>query len=265
MNITSLTRIAIVLLISLSIFFVFTTTVSAHIPYFSSAENSSLNRPFEIKDIQISKVIYQKLKEEQVSSWIKFEAREGEILNLEIGLPKITQLFSYRPKIILYRAPYVLTNDISKDNLEPILYISTSDITSVKEFHEPFTKTNSWILYETSTVLPNSGTYFIESLNANSTSGKLWIAIGKEEKFGAKEIADLPFSIKKVREFHKEDLIPGNIEIEEDTQINEFEKSYVLSIALVIIVFLGFRHPPIVLGSDNLVSRVKSRFMIWRI
>ena len=80
LNVNVFPRKVIATLVGLLLFFLLTGPVSAHVPYFSDEENSLPTNAFEIDNIHISKVIYQRLTEGQSSSWIKFEGKEKELL-----------------------------------------------------------------------------------------------------------------------------------------------------------------------------------------
>ena len=149
------------MLIGILLFFISVNSVSAHVPFFSNSENNTPNNAFTIKDIQISKVIYQRLDEGPSSSWIKFDGKQEQVLHLEVGLPNISTLYSYRPDILLYINRSSSPSYLAKDDLDLVLSIPTVGVSLLKDFYEPFTKTNSWILAERSFLLPEDGTYAV--------------------------------------------------------------------------------------------------------
>ena len=172
--------------------------VESHVPYMALDENETLEKALALDEIQISKVIYQILNESAEQSWITFEGKSGQILHLEIGLPALEQVRDFRPTIVLIEP--------SDPNHSPIeltqSYVST-DGARLTPFHEPFTDTNSWVLTKREISLTETGRYYLVSLDEEKNTGKLWVAIGKEERFGMSDIASLPSSIWEVRKFHE--------------------------------------------------------------
>ena len=88
------------------------------------------------------------------------------------------------------------------------MYVFNSTGTTTPEmFQERFTNTSSWILVEQTVNLTETGTYFIVSFSPNNESGRLWVAVGREEKFGPSDIARLPGLTAEIRKFHKSNPI----------------------------------------------------------
>jgi hypothetical protein len=79
----------------------------------------------------------------------------------------------------------------------------TTNITSPEFFHEPFSGTDSWILFKKTVTLPQSGRYYLVGYVPTGQAGKFWIAIGKREEFGLDAIGTLPQDIAQVRAFHE--------------------------------------------------------------
>ena len=79
----------------------------------------------------------------------------------------------------------------------------TADITDPKFFHEPFSGTDSWMLFEKTVTLSQSGRYYLVGYVPSGQPGKFWVALGKREAFGLNDIANLPQEIARVRAFHE--------------------------------------------------------------
>ena len=176
----------------------------AHIPYLASDKHNSPESALEIEDITISSVVYQTIHDNSPESWIKFNGIKGETLYFQMGIPKLNRLQNYSPDVDLFRY-----NDIEHSKyMDTIqkgkgLRYSSYNIKNPEIFHEPFTNTTSWVLFEKSLVLPETGTYFLTSFSEQSQTGKLWIAIGKEESFGISDLGKLPASISQIRSFYE--------------------------------------------------------------
>ncbi|MBH75061.1 MAG: hypothetical protein CL896_04635 [Dehalococcoidia bacterium] len=176
----------------------------AHIPYLASDKHNSPESALEIEDITISSVVYQTIHDNSPESWIKFDGIKGETLYFQMGVPKLSRLQNYRPDVVLFTYSDIehrkYTDTIQKDKG---LRYSSYNIKNPEIFHEPFTNTTSWVLFEKNLVLPETGTYFLTSFSEQSQTGKLWIAIGKEESFGISDLGKLPASISQIRSFYE--------------------------------------------------------------
>ena len=106
--------------------------------------------------------------------------------------------------------------------------------------------------------MPEDGTYYIESYNKNYDPGKLWVAIGREERFGASDIANLPFTIRKVKEFHSEDVSSVSIESQPRSFIEEIDRFHIITIVFLFVGMLGFRNYGETAFKDNLIPRYRN-------
>lgn len=172
----------------------------------------------KLNGIKISQAIYQQISKNNPNSWIKFEAKSGDNLDLELGLPKLDSLLEFRPTIEL----------ISPSNKSTEL--SSINVLNPKVFYEPFTQTNSWVLWKNTIPLSESGTYYLVSSDPKNEFGKLWIAIGREESFGASDLLNLPISINDVKAFHA----PNN---QKSGSSKILIISFLICLSLVLIIF----------------------------
>ena len=173
------------------------TSSEAHIPYLSKDEHFDAETALPINDIHISKAIYQTLSESRPTSWIKFYGSQEEDLYVQIGVPKIQELEDFRPSLYLIKPSSTkkeVTSTASK-------FIDTS-IKKPMLFHEPYSDTHSWVFGEITLKLPENGTYYLVSIKDELKVGKLWVSIGKEERFGMSDMGRLPGTITEVRKFH---------------------------------------------------------------
>ena len=74
-----------------------------------------------------------------------------------------------------------------------------------EEFDEPFTGTQSWILLEQDTAAPATGQYYVVALDPEGQTGKLWVAWGRREVFGFRDLLTYPDVLDTVRTFHEVD------------------------------------------------------------
>ena len=186
------------------------SSAQAHVPFMANDEHPTVQSALTIENITTSKVIYQIITNSTFESWIQFEGRAGDILYLQLGIPYIDELENYRPSVAILppsRFPKLVDPDGIQD--ESLNVLNSTGIIHPEIFHERFTNTKSWILVEQRVSLDETGTYFIVSFSPNNEPGKLWLAVGREERFGPSDIAKLPSLTIEVRKFHESDPI-GN-------------------------------------------------------
>ncbi|UCD27978.1 MAG: hypothetical protein JSV03_12870, partial [Planctomycetota bacterium] len=136
--------------------------------------------------------------------WLTFEARSGQEVFLQLGVPAIERLQDFRPALALL-GPSLPAVDLPftvPEGLGGIVLAPGAEV-EPEFFHEPFTGTDSWILGEIQTVLSESGRYYAVAYVPNGQTGKLWVAPGRQEVFGLADIFSLPTIINQVREFHE--------------------------------------------------------------
>jgi hypothetical protein len=176
----------------------------AHLPIFDDGTAVDAEHALVISDIGLSQVVYHEVTEPVQPLWIAFDAVAGQELYFNPGVPAIDSLKDYRPTFALVgpglpdaTLPFSIP---AGDGAE--IY-PTSDITAPKFFHEPFSGTDSWILFEKTVTLPESGRYYLVGYVPSGQPGKFWIALGKREAFSLDDIAALPQEIARVRAFHE--------------------------------------------------------------
>jgi hypothetical protein len=177
---------------------------SAHLPIFDDGTAVDAEHALVISDIGLSQVVYHEAKEPVQPLWIAFDAVAGQELYFNPGVPAIDRLRDYRPAFALVgpglpaaTLPFAIPGS---DGAE---VYPTTDIASPEFFHEPFSGTDSWILFKKTVTLPQSGRYYLVGYVPTGQAGKFWVAIGKREAFGPDAIGTLPQDIAQVRAFHE--------------------------------------------------------------
>lgn len=179
----------------------FATVAWAHKPIFSDGSATSPENAIFIDDISISYAAYHEVSVGGQAFWIAFDGTAGQELYARLGVPLIEGLEDFRPVLALVgpglpdaELPITLPADTGAVVLE--------NAADPAEYFEPFTRTESWILGDLETNLPESGRYYLVAYAPEGQTGKLWVAPGRIEAYTAEEFASLPDIIQRVREFH---------------------------------------------------------------
>lgn len=157
----------------------------AHKPTFGTGAYGSAGSAFRVENIDHSIVVYQELACAARQVWLSFDIpNDGAELYVQLGVPVIERLANYSPTIA------VVAPGLPAPSAEVPFTIPAGMGLRVIEsgprplFHEPFTNTDSWILAEVTMALPVHGKGYVVAWDARGESGKLWVAVGKAEKFG---------------------------------------------------------------------------------
>lgn len=205
--------------IAILLLFAFTELVFAHKPIWSENSAVDANNAIILIDPNISQVVYRSLPSGPNQIWTASKANAKFKLYVQIGVPVIERLKNFRPKLAVV-GPGLPKSELLF-NIPSNYGAVVIDTNSVEPrfFHEPFTSTDSWILQSKTIELPQSGTFYVVALDPNQAGGKLWISVGKKEKFGWADILNMGQTIKLVREFHESDSIikadPNSLAIDE--------------------------------------------------
>jgi hypothetical protein len=177
---------------------------SAHLPISDDGTAVDAEDALFISDIGLSQVVYHEVSEPVQPLWLAFDAVAGQELYFNPGVPALDRLRNYRPTFVLVGPGLpeaTLPFAVPADNGAEVY--STTDIADPEFFHEPFSGTDSWILFKKTVTLPQSGRYYLVGYLPSGETGKFWIAIGKREEFGPDAIATLSQDIAQVRTFHE--------------------------------------------------------------
>jgi len=181
-----------------------TRSVFAHQPLFDDGTAVDAEHALVISDIGLSQVVYHEVKEPVQPLWIAFDAVAGQELYFNPGVPAIERLKGYRPSFALVGPGLPaagLPFDVPAGSGAEVY--STRAIDDPEFFHEPFSGTDSWILFRRTVILPQSGRYYLVGYVPTGEPGKFWIAIGKREEFGLDDMAKLTRDLPRVRAFHE--------------------------------------------------------------
>ena len=200
------TRIAIPTAILFVMFFA--APASAHSLITYTATPDSYARAAEVKDPDVSRVIYREISPGSTQTWIRFRGTRRKKISLNLGVPRIDRLSGFRPSVALVGpglpaapVPFDLPPDAGA-----LIFTSQYPADAPPQvFHEEFTGTDSWMLLKTEVELPETGEYYLVAFPSTpeDAAGKLWLAIGTKERFTLGEIFGIGKVRRFVREFHE--------------------------------------------------------------
>jgi hypothetical protein len=203
-NITISANKNIITILFAAALFLISSDAMAHRPIGIGGEiGLNADQALVVDDIAVSQVAYRKISADMPQLWMAFEAKAGERLDAQLGIPAIDGLENYRPSMAVV-GPGLPNNTLPFDiprGFGAIVFDGNAE--EAELFYEPFSDTNSWILGNLELNLPASGQYFVVAYHPDGVDGKLWIALGTLEKFGASDVGKMPEWLKAVRVFHE--------------------------------------------------------------
>jgi hypothetical protein len=179
-----------------------TSAASARQPFFDYGTHPDAERAFELPDIVISRVLYAELGCPSRPVWLTFQAKRGQTLSVQLGMPAIAALAGERPSLALVgpglpRArglPWEVPSGLGAR------IFTTEHVDAPRIFREPRLKTTSWNLLEQRIELPKSGRYYLVAWSPRGRRARLWVATGEEEKYGPSNVDD---PLDRVKAFHR--------------------------------------------------------------
>jgi hypothetical protein len=195
----------------------FATDASAHKPSYANNHNSK-ETAFEVEDPEISIALYAEMTCTSETLWLHLSTDDVSEVWVELGLPQLDRLEDYRPSLA------VLAEGLPDDDNEGLpfdvpegmgsMVIDTADVEMPIDFYEPFTQTDSWILYREWLSLPENTDVYIVAFNPEEYTGKLWVAVGLTEDFSDADVSDFTEWLDKTQAFHEVDDTDEHVELD---------------------------------------------------
>jgi hypothetical protein len=180
------------------------TLALAHKPVSIGGTFPTMAQALHMENIDVSQVVYSPLSEADPQLWLTFEATAGTKLDVSLGIPALDRLANYRPNLAVL-GPGLPAVDLPLE-MPPGdggIVFQSAGAGEPRFFHEHVTGTESWILLEEAVTLPETGTYYVVAWPPGDQIDKLWVAIGKREQFGLRDILSFPAIIRDARAFHE--------------------------------------------------------------
>jgi hypothetical protein len=157
-----------------------------------------------VTDPGVSQVVYGDVSVAHPSLWVAVDVAAATDLYVQLGVPALDRLRTFRPQMAIVgpgllslALPFAIPSETGG------ILVVTSSVADGTFFHEPVTNTDSWILGEASVHLSAAGTYYLVVWSSSIVDGKAWVAVGRREAFGWKDLVTLPETINAVRAFHE--------------------------------------------------------------
>ncbi len=176
----------------------------AHRPIFSENAATGPDIAIPISDPDVSQVVYREITQERPQVWLTFTVPKDFDLFIQIGVPKIDRLKTFRPSMVLIGPG--LPNEATPFQIPEgmgVLVFPTQEVEKPRVFHEHFTGTDSWILRSETVRLVNPGRYYLVAFSPENQTGKLWLAIGRKESFSLADFIQFPAWRARIRKFHE--------------------------------------------------------------
>ncbi len=198
-----------VIIVIIMLIFTLTFNVYAHKPLDTSGE-ASRDDPIVIKNHQISWVAYNQLTEPFDIDYYKLlSVEEGERIYLSVLVPHVKRLRDYEPTIAVIGPGLSIDYDgLDRRNIQNLITLTDKQGIIVKQyrgegntFFEPFTQTNYWEKQKMNIEAPVDGDYYVAVFDITGDADKYVLSIGKEEKWGVKDLLKMPGIWWNVRMF----------------------------------------------------------------
>lgn len=176
------------------------TPAFAHRPFFADGAYQKKSEAFRVQDPAESIVVNQTVRCDDQVLWLRFEAEAGQAVHFQIGVPMVDRLKDVRPEAILIgpgleSPPPLETGGLPSRALRPLESSTT--------FRDKESDTQSWVYIERDEIMPESGTYYVAAWTHDFVTGKLWVAIGTEERFTSADLPLFPRWLQQMNGFYE--------------------------------------------------------------
>lgn len=176
--------------------------LAAHTPIQDGAPHATPATALYVADPDLSQVAYQEMTG-QDRFWVSMDLTAGQGLFLQLGAPDLERLADYHPALA------VVGPGLTRDPLPFRVPARLGGVhrvpsnTTPEFFDEIFTGTQSNIWATETFVAPATGRYYVVAFDPPQRDGKLWLAIGRREQFGFRDIWTYHDTLTDVRAFHE--------------------------------------------------------------
>ena len=178
-------------------------SADAHKPSYAN-DHTGPDNAFEVIDPEISIALYAEMTCTEDALWLHMDTEGLDEVWLELGVPVLDRLENYRPSLAIVaegfpdaEVPFDLPDGMGA------MVIATDDVDTPIDFFEPFTQTDSWILFRDWFDVPRDSDVYLVAYNPAQFTGKLWVAVGLTEDFSDVDVSQFSEWMEKTQAFHE--------------------------------------------------------------
>ena len=201
----------------------------AHKPSYAN-DHSSPELAFEVTDPEISIALYAEMTCTADTLWMHMDTEGLDEVWLELGVPKLDRLEDYRPSLAIV-AEGMGDSDVPFDVPAGMgaRVIDTDHVETPIDFFEPFTQTESWILFRDWFDVPTNSDVYLVAYNPEEITGKLWVAVGLTEDFSGVDVSQFSEWVEKTQAFHEVGDLEDHFELDCSQLYDETEDAVTAS------------------------------------
>lgn len=170
----------------------------AHIPVFS--KNVTIQNAVTIKDSQASYAVYGNLKEEGQVDYIRFYAKKGDPVYIELAVPMLKDEENFMPSFALIGKGMPESNNVMPFTVpDDCGFAIFNSGKKYGTYFEPYTQTIYIVRQEIRMKSPSTGEFYIAAYSPQGKEGKYLIAIGEKDKFNFMDVLIFPYLWLKVK------------------------------------------------------------------
>lgn len=187
----------------------------AHKPIESGGSHGSWREAIVVERPDVSQVIYREIRPEEPAVWLRFAAEAGQEIFFSLGIPRIPGHEDTEPALAVVGPGFPADPGLDVELPPGMGALVLEPSGPPREFHEPFTGTDSLILVERTVRFESAGTYYLLAFLPHEAEprGKLWVSIGAKEEWGFGDLFRYPAIVDEVRAFHEVEPAPWWIPI----------------------------------------------------
>ncbi len=164
---------------------------SAHQPWFEDKDITA-SSPWQIKDADISTVVYATLDSASDVDYFAFKGKAGQRVYLALTIPQIKGQDAFAPTMALTGPGLPSATLPSRVLTQGGATLIPPPAGKPSTFFEPFSRTSYWQRQEQHLTLPKDGRYVVAVWHPDGKPGRYAFVIGEKERFGG----DLAFPVK---------------------------------------------------------------------
>lgn len=160
----------------------------------------TIQNAIEIKDPQVSYAIYGNLKGEGRVDYIRYFAKKGDPIYIELAVPSFKDEENFMPSFaVIGEGMPANTGSAPFTVPEGCGFMIFNSERKYGTYFETYTQTTYTVRQEVRMKSPASGEYYLAVYSPEGSDGKYLLAIGEEDKFDIFDLLVFPYMWLKVK------------------------------------------------------------------